>query len=49
LAVRKKQEAAAAEVSSLGMDDGERKAGGHGGVDGIAARARSISTASPRG
>jgi hypothetical protein len=34
--VAEKQETTAPEVSGLGMDDGEREAGGDSGIDGIA-------------
>ena len=36
------QEAAAAEVAGDGMDDGQGKAGGHGGIDRVAAGAEDI-------
>ena len=34
--VAEKKEAASAKISGLGMNDGEREAGGDGGIDGIA-------------
>jgi hypothetical protein len=34
------QKAAAAQVAGRGMDHGQSKAGGHGGVHGVAARAQ---------
>jgi hypothetical protein len=37
-----KKEAASAEISSLRMHDGEREAGGDGGIDRIAARAQHL-------
>jgi hypothetical protein len=37
-----KKEAASAEISSLGMDDGEREASGHGSVDGVATGAQHL-------
>ena len=40
--VAEKKEAASAEISGLRMDDGEREAGGDGGIDGIATRAQHL-------
>jgi hypothetical protein len=34
--IAEKHEAASAEISGLGMDDGEGEAGGHGGIHGVA-------------
>ena len=40
--VAEKKEAASAEISGLGMDDGEREAGGDGGIDSVAAGAQHL-------
>ena len=40
--VAQEQKSASAKVSGLGMDDGEREAGGDGGIDGVASRAQHL-------
>ena len=40
--VAEKKEAASAEISGLGMDNGKREAGGDGGIDSVAAGAQHL-------